>query len=91
MIAVDVLMGLDVLMALLGVDRRMAPFADANRLRVSTYVLFYIFIFSPSFPTNVYKYYSNDTFRSLASLPAILDIYRIATLEKFGLEWMYWY
>ena len=49
-------MALDVLMALSGVDRRMAPFADANRLRVSTYGLFYIFIFSPSFPTNVYKY-----------------------------------
>ena len=27
----------------------------------------------------------------LASLPAILDIYRIAMLEKFGLEWMYWW
>ena len=33
-----------------------------DRLRVSTYVLFYIFIFSPSFQTNVYKYY---TFRRL--------------------------
>ena len=95
-IAVDVLMGWDVLIALSGLDRWMARMFC---FRVFSYVLFYIYIF----PLLFQQMYTNIILlgarslqtdhkcqnEGLATLPVILDIYRIASLNKFGLEWMY--
>ena len=85
-------------MALSGLDRWMARMFCC---RVSSYVLFYIYIFPLLFQqmyTNIIllgarslRTHHKCQNEGLATLPVILDIYRIASLNKFGLEWMYWW